>query len=94
MEASLLGSLSDFSVPAISVLVIAYMLIKTNESREKNTSSFLAALQNMREEHERAMKERETAFRSLEKEIRDRILVALTESTKVMERVILHLDKH
>lgn len=112
MEASILSALSDFSVPAISVLVIAYMLIKTNESRESNTRNFLQAMeqkrqddlnviQSMRLDHEGAMKEIEQAFRALEKDVRERILTALIDSTRVisesartMERVLNHMDAH
>lgn len=94
METSILSSLSDLSVPAISVIAIAYMLIKTNESREVNTKNFLDALQNMRDEHEIAMKERELALRSLEKEVRTSILEQLSKNSQIMERVINHLDRH
>ena len=94
MEAGVLSALSDLSVPAISVIAIAYMLIKTNESRETNTKNFLDALQNMRSEHESSMKERETAFRGLEREVRTSILEQLSKNSQIMERVINHLDKH
>lgn len=94
MEASIISSLSELSVPAISVIAIAYMLIKTNESRERNTQSFLLALDKMRNEHEATMKEREFALRSLEKEVRTSILEQLSKNSQIMERVINHLDKH
>lgn len=94
MEAGILSSLSELSVPAISVIAIAYMLIKTNESRERNTQSFLAELDKMRFEHETAMKEREYALRSLEKEVRTSILEQLAKNSQIMERVINHLDRH
>lgn len=94
MEAGVLSALSDLSVPAISVIAIAYMLIKTNESRETNTKNFLDALQNMRSEHESSMKELETAFRGLEREVRTSILEQLSKNSQIMERVINHLDKH
>lgn len=94
MEAGILSALSDLSVPAISVIAIAYMLIKTNESREKNTLAFLSSLDKMRQEHEVAMKERENALRSLEKEVRTSILEQLSKNSQILERVINHLDRH
>lgn len=94
MEASLISSLSELSVPAISVIAIAYMLIKTNESRERNTQAFLTSLDDMREEHESAMKERENALRTLEREVRTSILEQLSKNSQIMERVINHLDRH
>lgn len=105
MEASFLSSLSDLSVPAISVIAIAYMLIKTNESRESNTKNFLEAMESKRkddhqlleavhQQHEASMKEREMAFRQLEREVRTNILEQLAKNSLIMERVINHLDKH
>lgn len=55
---------------------------------------FLAALKDVREKHEKAMSEREFAFRSLEKEVRTEILAQLGKNTQVMERVMVHMDKH
>lgn len=105
MEASLISSLSELSVPAISVIAIAYMLIKTNESRESNTKNFLEAMESKRkddhqllesvhQQHESSMKEREMAFRQLEREVRTNILEQLSKNSLIMERVINHLDKH
>jgi len=68
-------------------------MIKSNESREVNTQRFLDALDNMRAQHEKAMKERESAFRDLEREVRDKILAQLIENSKIMERVITKLEK-
>lgn len=105
MEAGIISSLSELSVPAISVIAIAYMLLKTNESRELNTKNFLEAMESkrkddhallqwMRIEHEASMKEREMAFRALEKEVRTNILEQLSKNSLIMERVITHLDRH
>lgn len=105
MEASFISSLSELSVPAISVIAIAYMLIKTNESREVDTKNFLEAMESkrkddhqlleaVRQQHESSMKEREMAFRQLEREVRTNILEQLAKNSLIMERVINHLDKH
>jgi predicted glycoside hydrolase/deacetylase ChbG (UPF0249 family) len=94
MDASLLTTLPNLSIGVIAVLAFAYTTIKNNESRENNTQNFLNTLDRMRNSHESAMKERENAFRSLEKEVRSEILSQLSKNSQIMERVINHLDKH
>jgi hypothetical protein len=93
METAFLNVLPNLSVGALAVVTMAYMMIKNNESREKNTQRFLETLDNMRSQHEAAMKERESAFRELEREVRNKILSQLTDNSKIMERVIGHLDR-
>lgn len=93
METTIFSTLSEFSVPALSVMAIAYVMIKGNESRETNTQRFLDALDTMRNQHETNMDKREAAFRALEKEVRDKVLGQLSENSKIMERVISHLDR-
>ena len=93
MEASFISSLPNLSIGVIAVLAFAYTTIKNNESREANTRNFLSTLDTMRSQHEIAMKEREIAFRSLEKEVRTEILNQLTKNSQIMERVINHLDR-
>lgn len=93
MESAFFTALPNLSIGALSVITMAYMMIKNNESRERNTQSFLTTLDNMRTQHETAMKERETAFRDLEREVRNKILSQLTDNSKIMERVISHLDR-
>jgi len=93
METAFLTALPNLSIGALSVVVMAYMMIKNNESRETNTKRFLDTLESMRSQHEAAMKERESAFRELEREVRNKILSQLTDNSKIMERVIGHLDR-
>lgn len=93
MESAFFSALPNLSVGALAVITMAYMMIKNNESRERNTQSFLTTLENMRTQHEAAMKERESAFRELEREVRNKILSQLTDNSKIMERVISHLDR-
>lgn len=94
MDASLLQVLPNLGVGAIAVLAFAYTTIKNNESRESNTEKFLAQLREMRAEHETAMKEREAAFRELEREVRNKILDQLNKNTSIMERLMTHMDTH
>jgi len=93
METAFLTALPNLSIGALAVVTMAYMMIKNNESREKNTQRFLETLETMRSQHEAAMKERESAFRELEREVRNKILSQLTDNSKIMERVIGHLDR-
>lgn len=104
MEASLLSILPNLSIGVIAVLAFAYTTIRNAESTERKIAQFIATIEDvqeryqktltdMRNQHEQAMKEREIAFRGLEREVRDKILVQLTENTKIMERVINQLDK-
>lgn len=93
MESTFISVLEDLSIGVISVVVLAYMMIKNNESRERNTQSFLNTLDAMRVQHEKAMNERELAFRVLEKEVRTEILSQLAKNSQTMERVINHLDR-
>ena len=103
--------LANFGIAGFALALMAYMMIKNAESRERNTDSFLNAIKEQREgfevtltelrtQHEARMQERETAFRSLEREVRDRIVPLLTESSRVtqenirtLERVNSSLDK-
>lgn len=55
---------------------------------------FLVALQEMRDRHEEAMTERESALRTLEREVRTEIMGQLGQNTQAMERVMVHMDKH
>lgn len=93
MEAELLQIIPNLSIGVIAVLAFAYTTIKNNESRERNTQNFITTLDTMRLQHEKAMTERELAFRSLEREVRTQILEQLSKNTTTMERVMIHLDK-
>lgn len=60
---------------------------------------FLQALDVRAEKHEKAMSERETAMRSVESDVRNNLVSIITDSTstikentKLMERVVHHLD--
>lgn len=88
MEASLLSVLPNLSIGVISVLSLVYVVMK-----------FLNAMDERTVRHEEAMREREISLREVEKEVRSTLSTHLTESshavrenTKVLERVVLHLD--
>lgn len=55
---------------------------------------FINALEKRATEHAQEMREREEAFRGLEKEIRTTLVSQLVENTRAMERVVEHLNAH
>lgn len=88
METSLLSILPNLSIGVISILGLIYVVLK-----------FLDALDKRAEQHSEAMQEREEALRIVEKDVRDSLYkhlsestVALQENTKVLARVMNHLD--
>lgn len=88
METSLLAILPNLSIGVISILGLIYVVLK-----------FLDALDKRAEQHSVAMQEREQALRGVEKDVRESLYrhisestFALQENTKVLARVINHLD--
>ena len=88
MEPSLLSILPNLSIGVISILGLIYVVLK-----------FLEALDKRAEQHSIAMQEREQALRGVEKDVRESLYrhisestFALQENTKVLARVINHLD--
>lgn len=88
METSLISILPNLSIGVISILGLVYVVLK-----------FLAALDRRAEQHAEAMKEREQALRDVEKDVRSSLYAhlsestaALQENTKILSRVINHLD--
>jgi hypothetical protein len=88
METSLLTMLPDLSLNVVSIVGLIYVVMK-----------FLDALDRRTIQHAEAMKERELALRQVEKDVRDSLYrhisestFALQENTKVLSRVISHLD--
>lgn len=89
MSTELLTILPNLSIGVISILGLIFVVVK-----------FLEALDKRTEQHAEAMKERESALRSVEKEVRNNILSQLSKNTeimndtsKVMERAIMILDR-
>lgn len=85
---SFLSVLPNLSIGVISILGLIYTVIK-----------FLDALDKRTIQHAEAMKERELALRQVEKDVRDSLYkhlsestLALQENTKVLARVMNHLD--
>lgn len=88
MEPSLISILPNLSIGVISILGLIYVVLK-----------FLDALDKRTIQHAEAMRERELALRQVEKDVRDSLYrhisestFALQENTKVLGRVINHLD--
>lgn len=100
--------LPNLSVPVVSVLALAHLSLKHGETQAKSQEAFIKTLDQRAEKHESAMQERETALRLVEKEVRTEVSIQLSASTsslkdtakimqensRIMERVITHLDKH
>lgn len=89
MESSLLTILPNLSIGVVSILGLIYVTLR-----------FVKALDERADKHERAMSERESALREVEREVRMLIgntmtaaTLALQDNTKVLGRVINHLDK-
>ena len=89
MEPSLLNVLPNLSIGVVSVLALVYVVIK-----------FLDAIDERATRHEKAMQEREHAIRQVESDVRSNLYThlsqathALQENTRVLERVMNHLDK-
>ena len=94
-----LSILPNLSIGVVAIVGLVYVTIKHSESSKHQRADFLKALDNRTDRHEKAMSERENALREVEKEVRNEISAHLTVSTsviqeasKVMERVINHLD--
>lgn len=90
METSLLSILPNLSIGVISILGLIYVVLK-----------FLDALDKRAEQHSIAMQEREEALRGVEKDVRESLYkhlsestMALQENTKVLARVMNHLDNN
>lgn len=90
MEASFISILPNLSIGVISILGLIYVTLK-----------FLSALDSRVVSHEAAMKERELALREVEKDVRTSLYKhlseatnALQENTKVLARVMSHLDSN
>lgn len=94
METSLLQILPNLGVGVVSVLSLGYVALKHSEDSNTRNEQFLNHLDERARRHEEAMKEREQAFRQIEKEVRTQVLDQLSKNTATMERVMLHLDKH
>ena len=87
---ALLSILPNLSIGVVSIGALVYI-----------TLAFIKVLEVRAEKHEKAMQAREDALRQVEKDIRTELIGVLgrsndtiAQNTKVMERVMNHLDKH
>lgn len=90
--------LPNLSIGVVSVVALTYITIEHGKSARVQQDSFLSALDNRADRHEKSMNERENALRNVEKEVRTEISTHLTASTQtikeasiVMERVLQRL---
>lgn len=88
MSADFLSILPNLSIGVVSIAGLVYVVLQ-----------FLKALDNRADKHEKAMGDRETSLRAVETDVRrfltDQLsqnTIALQENTKVMGRVVRHLD--
>lgn len=99
MEQSWLTILPNLSIGVVAVLALVYVVIKFLNAQEEARKEFFKTQGEMRKQHEEAMIHRENALRSVESEVRQTLSTHLTESThavrentRVLERVMNHLD--
>lgn len=85
---TLINVLPNLSIGVVSIVGLVYVVLK-----------FLAALDARSDKHEAAMNDREQALRDVEASVRITLTehiaqasVALRENTKILERVMRHLD--
>jgi 16S rRNA C1402 (ribose-2'-O) methylase RsmI len=90
MEPTLLEILPNLSIGVVSIGALVYVTVQ-----------FINKLDERAKAHEEAMDKREDALRQVEKEIRGEFVLLVKNSTeviasnaKIMERVMVHLDKH
>ncbi len=88
MSPELLSILPNLSIGVVSIAGLVYVMLQ-----------FLKALDNRADKHEKAMSEREASLWAVETDVRrfltDQLFqntIALQENTKVMGRVVRHLD--
>lgn len=89
-ESTIIEMLPNLSIGVVSVLGLIYV-----------SRVYLQAIDRRDERHASAMKEREQALRDVEKDVRSNLYAhlsestaALQENTKVLSRVISHLDSN
>ena len=88
MSPELLSVLPNLSIGVISIGGLVYVVLQ-----------FLKALDSRADKHEKAMNEREASLRNVEESVRVTLTehitqasVALRENTRILERVVRHLD--
>ncbi len=89
-ETTFASILPNLSIGVVSILGLIYVVV-----------IFQRTLDRRDERHQEAMKEREQALREVEKDVRNSLYahlsestMALQENTKVLSRVINHLDSN
>jgi uncharacterized protein (DUF39 family) len=100
MDTELLTILPNLSIGVVSISGLVFITIRfIDYLKEERERQEIQETQRA-ERHESAMKERELALREVEKEVRTNILSQLSKNTeimndtsKVMERAIMILDK-
>lgn len=106
METSFLSVLPNLSIGVVSVLALAYLSLRHALTQKEAQDKFVKTLDDRADKHEKAMLEREQALRSVESEVRrnltDQLVQntvalkgnsdAFSNSTRLMERIIRHLD--
>lgn len=79
----LLQVLPNLSIGVISIFALMWV-----------TRSFLFHLKNEKEQERIERNQDKKAFRELEKEVRDKIMIQLGENTKAFEKVVVHFQVH
>jgi len=82
--------LPNLSIGVVSIGALVYISIKFLDRLKEKDEESLQQQELMLGE----IKEREQAFRELEKSVRDTILTQLAENTRVMERANINLQRN
>lgn len=82
------SAIPNLSIGVVSILALVYV-----------TREFLKELASRSDKHERAMNDRESSLREVERDVRNNLIGTLSDATSaikqnshVMERVVRHLD--
>ena len=99
MPTELFSSALQLGIGGLSVAGVIYISITHQKSMQEIQGNFLKAMDDRSDKHESAMNERELALRSVEKAVRDSFTeiitkntVALIDATRIMARLMRHLD--
>lgn len=79
----LINILPNLSIGVISILSLVWV-----------TKQFIEHLREEKISERLERKENEIAFRSIEKEVREKIMSQLNENTRMFEKVFEHINKH
>lgn len=98
-DPSIWSTALQLGIGGLSVAGIIYVSLQHAKTQRDSQSQFLRALESQQEKHATIMEKREESMRQLENSFRTNLTeqltkntVALLDATKVLGRVVRHLD--